>query len=443
MRYKVTHRLRKQQDDQLAILEVGAIQPIQNSQIGGEVVMGKIESVPTQQADKSLTHNCAAKELVWQRQVKVGDQLVYHQVKDDGYGCLSFFRASVNVSAGAEVTLQNAAGGRTEASPNRHALLNQTPSWNFTNSVQNSESSVATPDYKTNIRKALPEIEQSVSPQDSTDLPATEPACDSSSVRSAVSVGLAVNLLALTVGGYLLQFSPAGTEANVAVKTTEQHQPATVQNLGVSAQSIPSNHIDDSDVSGPAQALLEAQAHQLLQTAYRHAVAKDFAGALNALKQIPQESSAFTVAQTKIVEYSELQHLQVETQAHRLLQAAYNLAGESDFAGAISFIKQIPQGTVAYAKVEPKLAEYSEKQRIRAETNSWNVGALRDPQPHSVMVSTLAAPVQSNNLAGVSAAVSYPIGTRVLSTNLNPGNIVQEIAPKPAFLSIPEIEIEG
>ncbi|MBD2039542.1 hypothetical protein [Microcoleus sp. FACHB-672] len=404
MRYKVTHRLTKQQDDQLAILEVGAIQPIQNSQIAGEVVMGKVESASTQQAGKSFTNYSAAKELVWQRQVKVGDQLVYHQVKDDGYGCLSFFRASVNVSAGADVTLQKAASISPSAPPNLHS-------------------------------------EPAIIPQDSPDLPATEPHCDSSSVRSAVKVGLAVNLLALTVGGYLLQFSPAGTEANFAQKTTEEHQHlGTVQNSVVPAQSIPSNHIDDSDVSGPAQALVEAQGHQLLQTAYRHAVAKDFAGAVNALKQIPQETSAFALAQTKIVEYSELQHLQFETQAHQLLQTAYNLAGESDFAGAISFIQQIPQGTVAYAKAEPKLAEYSQKQRIQAKTNGWNVGALPDPNP--IIVSTLPAPVQISSLADFTA-VSPHTGTRVLSSNLNPGNIFQEIAPKPAFLSAPETKIEG
>ncbi|MBW4679776.1 MAG: hypothetical protein KME19_06645 [Microcoleus vaginatus WJT46-NPBG5] len=440
MRYKVTHRLRKQQDNQLTILEVGAIQPVENSQIGGEVVMGKVETAPTQQAGRSLNSNAAATELVWQRQVKVGDRLVYHQVKDDGYGCLSFFRASVNVNAGADVTLQNTAGERTEASPNRQALLNQTSNRYCPKSVQNLEPLVGTAPFKSDNCNAQPEIESSIIAEDSTGLSATEPACDSSSIRSAVSVGLAVNLLALTVGGYLLQFSPAGTEANFA-KTTEQHPHlATVQNSVLPTPSIPLNHIDDSDVSGPAQALLEAQAHQLLQTAYRHAVAKDFAGALNTLKQIPTETSAFTVAQTKIVEYTELQQLQVEAQAHQLLQTAYNLAVENNFAGAISFIQQIPQGTVAYAKVEPKLAEYSEKQRIQAETREWNVGIL--PNPNPLIVSTLPAAVQINSF-GDFTAVSHPTGTRVLSSNLNPGNILQEIAPNPVFLSAPETKIEG
>lgn len=429
MRYKVTHRLRKQQDDQLTILERGAIQPVQNSQLGGEVVMGKVESIPAQQdAAKSLTNNSGAKELVWQRQVKVGDRVVFHQVKDDGYGCLSFFRASVNVSNDADETLQNAAGGRMESVANRQALLKSTSKWHFPNSVQHLESSVITPDYC----KPVPvEIEPAIVPQDSTDLPADEPACDASSLRSAVSVGLAVNLLALTVGGYLSHFPPAGTEANLAVNTTEQHQ--NVQNVVLPAPSIPSNSIDESNITEPAQALVEAKAHQLLQTAYRHAVAKDFAGALNALKQIPQETSAFAVAQSKIVEYTELQQLQVEAQAHQLLQTAYNLAVESDFAGAISFIKQIPQGTVAYAKAEPKLAEYTAKQRIQATTNRWNVGAVQNSNSHTVMPSTLPAPVQMSSLAG----------TGVLSSHLNPGNILQEIAPQATFLSTPETEIEG
>lgn len=109
---------------------------------------------------------------------------------------------------------------------------------------------------------------------------------------------------------------------------------------------------------------LEAEAQELLQKAYSRASLKDFSGALQYLKQIPNDTPSGVLVEQKLSEYTEKQRIK----ADYLLQQAYNRAELKDFTGAIRFIKQIPEGTTAYAKVKPKIAEYSEQQLLQAKS---------------------------------------------------------------------------
>ena len=56
----------------------------------------------------------------------------------------------------------------------------------------------------------------------------------------------------------------------------------------------------------------------------------------------------------------------LETNAEELLARAFELAKEKEFTAALSYLEQIPPDTVVGARVQPKLEEYREKQRIRA-----------------------------------------------------------------------------
>lgn len=122
-----------------------------------------------------------------------------------------------------------------------------------------------------------------------------------------------------------------------------------------------------------ARTNLEAQADTLLQKAYTKAAEKDFSTALSYLKQIPEHTSAGAVVQEKLAEYSEKQ----QVRAVHLLQQAYNRAGQGDFTAALKFLGQIPQDTTVYSVAQQKLAEYTEKQAIQAQSQGGNISTTR------------------------------------------------------------------
>ncbi len=111
-----------------------------------------------------------------------------------------------------------------------------------------------------------------------------------------------------------------------------------------------------------AQTELETEAYQLLQQAYNRATDKDFAGALNSLERIPKQTKAYAKVQPKIAEYAQKRGIK----ADYLLQQAYNQAAAQDFTGALASLKQIPNDTPAYANAQSKITEYTQKERIRA-----------------------------------------------------------------------------
>src|SRR5919202_155320 len=126
-----------------------------------------------------------------------------------------------------------------------------------------------------------------------------------------------------------------------------------------------------------AQANLETEAYQLLQQAYNRASDKDFVGALNILEQIPQQTKAYAKVQPKIAEYTQKRRIK----ADYLLLQAYKRASDQDFTGALAFLNQIPKDTPAYAKAQLKITEYRKKQSLRANyllQRAYNRASVKD-----------------------------------------------------------------
>ena len=113
------------------------------------------------------------------------------------------------------------------------------------------------------------------------------------------------------------------------------------------------------------QAHIELNAFNAMQDAYTQAEQRNFATALALLAQIPEGTSVYSQAQTKIAEYTQYQN----TQASSWLRQAEALAKIEDFSRAQVYLGQIPEGTSVYATAQTKLAEYAEKQNTQA--NSW------------------------------------------------------------------------
>ncbi len=111
------------------------------------------------------------------------------------------------------------------------------------------------------------------------------------------------------------------------------------------------------------QPKIETESQQLLKKAYKLAAEKDFTSALNYLKLIPKETPAGEKIKPKIAEYTHKQHIK----ADYLLQQAYERAFVTDFAGALNYLQQIPEDTPTYTRALAKSAEYTEKQHLQAE----------------------------------------------------------------------------
>ncbi|WP_224410148.1 serine/threonine-protein kinase [Oscillatoria salina] len=115
-----------------------------------------------------------------------------------------------------------------------------------------------------------------------------------------------------------------------------------------------------------ALAQAETEAKNLLQKAFTRAAKKDFTTALAYLKQIPPDTSVGAKVQQKLAEYQQKQ----EVRANYLLQQAFDRAAKRDFQGAINYLKQIPPDTPAGAIAKGKTLEYTQKQRIKAEVEN-------------------------------------------------------------------------
>lgn len=111
-----------------------------------------------------------------------------------------------------------------------------------------------------------------------------------------------------------------------------------------------------------AQANVEREAQQLLEQAYEQAIARKFGRAIDTLKQIPAGTQAAALVPDKIAEYREKETVR----ANYFLQQAYNSAQERNFNEALEHLAQIPPNTVAYARAREKKAEYQQKREIKA-----------------------------------------------------------------------------
>ncbi len=233
---------------------------------------------------------------------------------------------------------------------------------------------------------------------------------------TGMGVGMAINFLAIAVGAYLLQFSGADKELAQLDRATDRYESGDVQAAIALAQSIPNGSYVYSDAQAAIDrwqqeweraegqfaqlqrafegerwtdamklarqlpeidywqqkarpivrdvtAQLEAQADRFIRQAYDRAAAKDFTGALDALGNIPPGTQAYVKIQPKLAEYRHKQNIRADW----LLQRAYDRAAVKDFSGAIRFIEQIPPRSNIYTKVQTKLAEYRRKQNVRAD----------------------------------------------------------------------------
>ncbi|MBW4692061.1 MAG: serine/threonine protein kinase [Lyngbya sp. HA4199-MV5] len=132
----------------------------------------------------------------------------------------------------------------------------------------------------------------------------------------------------------------------------------------------------------PSDNPAEVASAQSLNDAYGRAIVKDFAGAIEALKQIPAETSVYAKAQEKLREYRDKQQIQ----AVSYLQTAYNQAENKAFDKALEALEQISSATPTYATAQLKVREYTEKQRVRAD-----VLAMQDLNPGSYLQETKVA----------------------------------------------------
>lgn len=153
----------------------------------------------------------------------------------------------------------------------------------------------------------------------------------------------------------------------------------------VNAQGLPQMTDRLSSIPPTAQPSdnpAEVAAAQSLKDAYGRAIAKDFAGAIAALKQIPAETSVYAKVQEKLREYGEKQQIQ----AVSYLQEAYDQAEAKTFDKALETLQHISPATPTYTTAQLKVREYTEKQRIRAD-----VLAMQDLNPGSYLQETNVA----------------------------------------------------
>ncbi|MBK1989478.1 serine/threonine protein kinase [Sphaerospermopsis aphanizomenoides BCCUSP55] len=148
------------------------------------------------------------------------------------------------------------------------------------------------------------------------------------------------------------------------------------------------------------QADLEAETHQLLNLAYEKAESKDFAAALEYLRQIPPETSAGAIVQKKLIEYNQKRQMRAGFYLHK----AYEKALVNDFASAIKFLEKIPQDSEVYYQAKIKLREYKEKQQIREKIQRM----VKQKKMSVINQSTKFGQIDSNSKTAYFPSPDYP-----------------------------------
>ena len=123
------------------------------------------------------------------------------------------------------------------------------------------------------------------------------------------------------------------------------------------------NTINASSSTPTAEASHEQPAQQILQQAFNRAEKRDFASAIALLNQISENTPVSELAQTKLLEYQQKRN----TQADYWLYRAKFLAYVDDFAGAIGYLRQIPQETNAHREAQQYLALYRQAREEQAQ----------------------------------------------------------------------------
>ncbi len=157
---------------------------------------------------------------------------------------------------------------------------------------------------------------------------------------------------------------------------------------------------------------VEAESQQVLQQAYQLARQKDFTGALALLKEIPPETDTGAKLKPKLAEYSQKQKIK----ADYLLQQAYQRASERDFTSALKYLSEISPETTTYKTAQVKIVEYSQKQHFKEEVERQAILTANFPK-EELKLTEVSQTRQSSTKGG----------------NLNPGSRLQEVSPKPVL----------
>ncbi|HIK52886.1 MAG TPA: hypothetical protein IGS17_18470 [Oscillatoriales cyanobacterium M59_W2019_021] len=119
------------------------------------------------------------------------------------------------------------------------------------------------------------------------------------------------------------------------------------------------------------------QAKAWMRKANALAQLKDFSGARIYLKQVPETNPVYPSAQNKMAEYAQTQNVQ----ANFWFEEATKLASQGKLSDAISYLKRIPMGTSIYTVAQTKMAEYSQKQNLNAAMSKPVTTATTPTQP--------------------------------------------------------------
>ncbi|MDX2229868.1 MAG: protein kinase [Leptolyngbyaceae cyanobacterium bins.349] len=175
-----------------------------------------------------------------------------------------------------------------------------------------------------------------------------------------------------------------------ATRTFQQAETAINQGEWAKAKQLVTTMPDIPYWKEQGEVLIQqasAQSFQQLDTAFKHAHHREFTKALAQLEQIPSDSPEAAVAEAKIQEYREKQNIK----AWFDLQRAYDRAIVRDFATALTYLYQIPEGTEAFATAQTKIAEYKQKRDLLAKPIANRSTATQPDQMWLVSASSRVA----------------------------------------------------
>jgi chaperonin cofactor prefoldin len=155
------------------------------------------------------------------------------------------------------------------------------------------------------------------------------------------------------------------------------------------------------------------QATAWMRKANALAQLKDFSGARIYLKQVPDSTPVYPVAQNKMTEYAQTQNVQ----ANLWFEEASKLAGQGKLSEAITSLKRIPLGTSIYTIAQSKITEYSQKQDLKAAT----------PKP-TTAIATPAKPPKPET-PGTPSAVAKPVKPVTPVTTPTPAVVATPATP--------------
>ena len=165
-----------------------------------------------------------------------------------------------------------------------------------------------------------------------------------------------------TIGEWQQEWQIAASKYEAAKRAFEQNRWGDVINNSIEIPDISYWQTKIDALAEQARTFIELEKDEYLAKAYEKAAERDFSTALHYLRQIPKESSGGELIAQKLAEYEQKQIVR----ATYLLQQAYNQAAVGKFDTAIKYLEKVPSGTPAFAKARVKLGEYNSKKRIIA-----------------------------------------------------------------------------